>query len=284
MDAVPSNARAAGERGDGQLQPTQAATEVLRSLRLFRMLSDEEFASLAPSVQQRSFRPGAYIVRAGEESPGLYIVLSGRVEIVLHDEECRELILRVFHANDFFGEKTVMHPGAHSESARACEPCEVLYIRQKAVAECLLRNRGALAYVMQVVADRVRTAENKISELAFCDVHMRVASALVDASLEADGAWIVATSSERIARLVGASREMVCRVIKNMIRRGLVRRHKRTLIVLDRASLMNASSRSGRSCGQPHADAAGDCLVPRAARVAPEYSMAHSSSAVRPRV
>jgi len=273
MDAVhlTPGAGTARERGEaGQLHIVCAPNDIPRTVRLFRTLSDDELTGLTASIQHRSYRAGAYIVRAGEESAGLYVILSGRVEILLHDEECRELILRVFGANDFFGEKTVIHGGAHSESARASEACEILYVRQKGVAEYLLRNRGTLSYIMQVVAERVRSAENRIGEFAFCDVYMRVASTLAEMSLEAIGVWIVSTSSERVSRLVGASREMVCRVIKNMIKRGLMRRHKRSLIVLDRALLVDASSRSGRGCRHLHQDLASDCLLARSQTMGPE--------------
>ena len=51
------------------------------------------------------------------------------------------------------------------------------------------------------------------------------------------GEWLVDVGSEFISAMVGASREMVSRVLKDLIRRNLIRRHKRKIIVMDRGAL-----------------------------------------------
>jgi CRP/FNR family cyclic AMP-dependent transcriptional regulator len=69
------------------------------------------------------------------------------------------------------------------------------------------------------------------------DVHGRVARLLMDLARDVNGLWVVDTGSEEMARMVGASREMVSRVLKEMRDGGLIRRDKRKIIVLDRASM-----------------------------------------------
>ena len=81
-----------------------------------------------------------------------------------------------------------------------------------------------------------------MADLALMNVYGRVARVLLENGREANGDWLVETRSEQIAGMVGASREMVSRVIKKMIAKGEVRRYKRKLIVLDRTALALAST------------------------------------------
>ncbi|HEY0336635.1 MAG TPA: helix-turn-helix domain-containing protein, partial [Burkholderiales bacterium] len=91
--------------------------------------------------------------------------------------------------------------------------------------------------ILRNVVGRLREADRKIASLALMDVHGRVARLLMDLARDVNGLWVVDTGSEEMARMVGASREMVSRVLKEMRDGGLIRRDKRKIIVLDRASM-----------------------------------------------
>jgi CRP/FNR family cyclic AMP-dependent transcriptional regulator len=91
--------------------------------------------------------------------------------------------------------------------------------------------------MLRSVVGRLREADRKIASLALMDVHGRVARLLIELAREVNGVWMVDTGSEEMARMVGASREMVSRVLKEMRDSGLIRREKRKIIVLDRASM-----------------------------------------------
>ena len=82
-----------------------------------------------------------------------------------------------------------------------------------------------------------------MANLALVNVYGRVAQLLLETGHDADGEWPVGLRAEDIAALVGASREMVSRVIRSMIERGAVRRYKRKLIVKDRSALFCPGSR-----------------------------------------
>jgi CRP-like cAMP-binding protein len=82
-----------------------------------------------------------------------------------------------------------------------------------------------------------------MADLALKNVYGRVARVLLDNGHEAEGTWLVKPGAEQIAGMVGASREMVSRVIKHMIGKGAVRRYKRKLIVLDRTALTRAAAK-----------------------------------------
>jgi CRP/FNR family cyclic AMP-dependent transcriptional regulator len=211
---------------------------MLRSIPLFSSLTDSDLASMLPAMQQRAFPARTCILRAGESSDGLYVVLSGRVRVLLDDGEGHEIIVAVFGANEFFGEIEVIEGGTRLANFDCVQPTEILQIPRKVVMDWLERDPAAAMLVLRTVTRRLADAHQKIGTLALVNVYGRVARVLVEEGHQgANGEWLVEPGAEQIAAMVGASREMVSRVVKDMINKGMVRRHKRKLIVLDRQLL-----------------------------------------------
>jgi len=76
------------------------------------------------------------------------------------------------------------------------------------------------------------------------DVYGRVARLILDMAVNTEGKWVVdrAPPKQEIARMIGASREMVSRVVKDLHRKGLIRAEKRRIYVLDRQSMQKRAS------------------------------------------
>lgn len=212
-------------------------TTMLRTLPLLSRLSDRELVELIPRIQHRSYPRQTLMLRAGEKSDALYIIVSGKAKILVDDGDGREVTFTSIGSGELFGEMSFADEKPRSASVQALEHCEVLYIPRSALLECLKHNFDAAMYVLKIAVARLRQADLKIASLALMDVRGRVARLLIDLAHDVNGVCIVDTGAEEIARMVGASREMVSRVVKEMAERGLVKRHKRKIIVLDRASL-----------------------------------------------
>ena len=210
---------------------------MLKDLPLFSLLSEEELAALAPAVQRRSFVGGSLISRAGESADGLYVILSGRVHTYVDNGEARQFLVSILGPYDFFGEMALIDARPCPVSVASQEACEVLYIPRKRLLECLQQNAGAAVFMLHTVLARMDELHRKIEGLALMGVRERVARVLLEAGQDADGEWRVALGTEQIAAMVGASREMVSRVLKGMTESGAVRRERRKLIVLDRSAI-----------------------------------------------
>ncbi len=94
--------------------------------------------------------------------------------------------------------------------------------------------------IIRNLVKRLREADRKIESLALIDVYGRVARLLIEmAEQQVDGQWIVekAPPKQEIARMIGASREMVSRVVKDLHDKGVIRAEKRKIFVLDRSSM-----------------------------------------------
>lgn len=215
---------------------------VLKTVPLFSLLSDEQLAQIFPAVQHRTYPRHSFMLRAGEKADALYILIAGRAKIVVDDGEGREVTLSVIGPNEFFGEMSLIDDKPRSASVEALDVCEVLYISKAAFMSCLKDNFDMAMLLLKAVVGRLREADRKIASLALMDVHGRVARLIMELAKQVDDTWIVDTGSEEMARMVGASREMVSRVLKEMRDSGLIRREKRKIIILDRASMDSRSA------------------------------------------
>jgi CRP/FNR family cyclic AMP-dependent transcriptional regulator len=210
---------------------------MLNKLPLFSTLSDDQLAALLPSTQRRSYLARSLILRSGDTTDALYVILSGRVQVVIDSGDSREFIVEVLGPNEFFGEMGLIDDARCSVTVESKEPCEILCIPRKRVLDCLQQNANAAMFVLRSTLTRLRGAYHKIEGLAMMTVYGRVARVLLENGHEANGEWRVDLGTEQIAAMVGASREMVSRVLKEMTEAGTVRREKRKLIVLDRTAV-----------------------------------------------
>jgi CRP/FNR family cyclic AMP-dependent transcriptional regulator len=210
--------------------------ELLRRLPLLSLLTDEQLSYIIPTLRRRSYPPRTFVVCSGDTSEGLYYILSGRVHVIHEDGDAREVIIAALGPHEFFGESTLFVSAPRLQSAQSQDACEILFVPKPLLLIMLQRNPDAAMFMMRMLAERLAIAQQQIASFALIDVYGRVARLLLEHARLKDGEYVVDLRSTVIAAMVGASREMVSRVVREMIERGLLRRSKRKLIVLDRAS------------------------------------------------
>jgi len=113
----------------------------------------------------------------------------------------------------------------HSATVRAEVQTDVLMLGRLEFARCLPENTSMAYAVMKGLVQRLRHADRKIESLALMDVYGRVARALIESSVpNKDGFGLIKDriSRQDLAKMVGASREMVSRVMKDLEERGFI--------------------------------------------------------------
>jgi CRP/FNR family cyclic AMP-dependent transcriptional regulator len=218
--------------------------QILKSVPLFSALSDAHLNALLTCVQHRSYPRGSFILRAGEETDALYIILSGRAKVLIPDEEGHEVILTVLGPHEFFGEMGLLDDLPRSASVETLEACEMLRLSKAGFINVLKDNFELAMLIIRNLVRRMRDADRKIESLALIDVYGRVARLLIDMAQNVEGKWIVehAPPKQEIARMIGASREMVSRVVKDLHKKGLIRAEKRRIQILDKLSMQKRAS------------------------------------------
>lgn len=199
--------------------------ELIRRVPLFSLLTDAQATSIADSVVKRRFRRGERIVEQGKKSDALFILLTGRARVIAADSRGREVIFATLRPGDHVGEMSLIDDEPHSATVVAEVQTDVLELSREEFARCLPENSSMAYAVMRGLVKRLRQADRKIESLALLDVYGRVAHALLEfAAPDKDGQLIIRekVSRQDLAKMVGASREMVSRVMKDIEERGFV--------------------------------------------------------------
>jgi CRP-like cAMP-binding protein len=199
--------------------------ELIRRVPLFAMLTEAQASGVADAVVKRRFRRGEHIVDQGKKSNALFILLSGRARVVSADQRGREVILATLQAGDYIGEMSLIDNEPHSATVRAEVQTDVLMLGRLEFARCLPENTSMAYAVMKGLVQRLRQADRKIESLALMDVYGRVARVLLESASPGENGHLVIRekiSRQDIAKMVGASREMVSRVMKDIEERGFV--------------------------------------------------------------
>lgn len=187
------------------------------------------------------------IVRPGDPADTLYYLREGSVSICMENEEGEELIVAYLNQGDFIGEIGLFSSvGDRAVIVRARSDCrteEISYQQIRSLASNQLRHcyPALLQILAEQMASRLLTTTRKVSDLAFLDVAGRVSATLQSLALQPDamrhpqGMQIKITRQE-ISRMVGCSREMVGRVLKELQDEGLIWAHGKTVIVYSEES------------------------------------------------
>jgi CRP/FNR family transcriptional regulator, cyclic AMP receptor protein len=101
--------------------PPSARQEFLETIPIFAGLNADAVSEIAQSVDESEFRAGEIIVREDEPGNRMFIIHSGRVEVVKHLGQPRETVLATFGSRDFLGEMSIIECVARAASLRTIE-------------------------------------------------------------------------------------------------------------------------------------------------------------------
>lgn len=199
--------------------------------------------SLEPAVQRflghchlRRYGNNSRIIHAGDESSTLYYITRGSVSVLIENETGHEMVLAYLNQGDFFGEMGLFDEDARSALVIARGECEVAELSYQKFREIIEHDPEILMHLTGQISRRLRDTSRKVINLAFLDVAGRVARTLLDLSHQPDavthpdGMQIRITRQE-IAKIVGCSREMAGRVLKELEDQGLITAHGKTIVV-----------------------------------------------------
>jgi len=193
----------------------------------------ERFLSACHS---KKYAAKTVIIHAGDTPDVLYYIIEGSVSVLIEDSDGREIVLAYLNKGDFFGEMGLFDDSTRSAWIRtktSCDLAEISYERYRQLAN---EDPDILFELAAQMAMRLRKTSRKVSDLAFLDVTGRIARTLLDlckepdAMTHPDGMQIKITRQE-IGRIVGCSREMVGRVLKNLEEQGLISVSGKTIVV-----------------------------------------------------
>ena len=197
---------------------------ILRNVPLFAVLDEAQLRALSGVMTRKSAPKNRSIIKAGDPTDSLYIVIAGRIKVQMSDDEGKEVILAVLGPGDFVGEMGLLDGAPRAASVVTIEQSEFVVIAKEDFNAMLKDNFEIAMVIVRGLVKRLREADRKIESLALLDVYGRVARVLIEFSEDVGGRRVVKGKLPRqdIAKMIGASREMVSRVMKGLEVEGYI--------------------------------------------------------------
>ena len=182
----------------------------------------------------RTYPKGATIVNEGDEGNSMFLIQTGSVKAYLSDDKGREVILSAKGPGEYFGELALFDEAPRSASVAALEPCRVMMVSKAILRETLKERPEIAVALLKGLATRIRTLTENVRALALLDVFGRLVTTLYSLAKTADdGKHVIEQklTQQDLANRIGASREMVSRILQDLVRGGYIEiEHKRITI------------------------------------------------------
>ena len=206
----------------------------LTTVPLFSSLSEKELNLLEQARIVRRYNANTTILNDGDTSNALYIINKGKVKVCIANEQGREVVIAQLSDDEHFGEMSLIDDKPRSASIITRTDCEISLIQKDDFQSLLASNPELSLAVMKGLSERLRQADRKIETLALMDVYGRIARALLDMAVDnGDGRLRVEeklTQSD-LASIVGSSREMVNRILKDLTTGGYISREDKQIYI-----------------------------------------------------
>ncbi|MBS0341915.1 MAG: Crp/Fnr family transcriptional regulator [Proteobacteria bacterium] len=191
------------------------------------------FEAVAAHGQVRSFAANAILINEGDSTDSLYVVLTGRVKAYASSEDGREVVLAEYGPGEYFGELS-LDGLRRSASIQAIEPCTCRVVQGAQLQAFLAEHPQFGAHLTRKLIHMVRRLTEQVRSLALQDVYGRVVNLLNELSDPAGEERVLRhkLTQQDIADRVGASREMVNRVMKELAAGGYVTQRDGRIVLL----------------------------------------------------
>ena len=181
---------------------------------------------LAAMGKLQSFKKGAIIFNDGDKGDALYILLEGRVRAYGSAISGKEITYGYVGAGEYFGELT-LDGGNRSANVEALEPCRCAVVTNAQLEAFMQPHPRFGTEMLFTVIQRARQSTDNARSIALMDVYSRLKSAIEKITPDINSG-IHITHSE-LAADVGASREMVSKLLKDLEVGGYVKMQNRQL-------------------------------------------------------
>lgn len=196
------------------------------------MLQSAVLQALLQAFPKRRYRKDFLLIQEGDDAGPLYILLSGRLQAFSFSESGKQVIFGVYEPIDIIGE-LALDGGPRSASVLVTEEAECVVVPQAALREAAENDPALAWWLLQRVIQRARSVTEAARRMALLDVYGRLRAFLCQgASNEGLIVHSPRPTQQAIADRLGASREMVSRLMKDLEQGGYlqVQRHRITVL------------------------------------------------------
>lgn len=224
--------------------PMNSVVPSIRRAPLIGTLPLDVQTELEQSGEEKVYRRRQMIFMADQRNEYVYLLSSGRVKLTRVSPTGREITITIVNPMEFFGEASLFDSGAqYGMTAEVLEDAEVYVFRRNELAAAVGQCPDSLRELVTIQSARRIQAENRLTELVFCDVPTRVARLLSRLAAShgrtaKGGSMIrIKLTHHEIANLIGSTRETTTLVLNDFRKRGLIEIQGRRIIIVDHDAL-----------------------------------------------
>jgi CRP/FNR family cyclic AMP-dependent transcriptional regulator len=200
---------------------------------LIAPLHDETLRNIAATGVVRTFPRSTVLISEGDVGDALYVILSGRVKVYSSNEAGREFVIDFHGAGEYVGEMT-LDGEPRSASVMTVEPTTCAVVNRAQFRDFLLAHPDFAMHLIDRLIHRLRVTTGNLKSLALSDVYGRLVRLLNTLANEVDGKFVVPEklTQQDIADRVGASRDMIGKLMKDLVAGGYLAVEERTIAIL----------------------------------------------------
>lgn len=207
------------------------ALEGLKHIPYLSGVSEDVLKELAESATEKTYRKNTVLINEGDDAGSVFFITSGKVRIYLSNDSGRTVTLSTQEAGSFFGELSLLDGEPRSASVMTLEPTSCLLIPCSAFSSWLEKHPSVALSIIRNLARHIRHSNESIRGLALEDVYGRLVKTLNEMMVATDDGWVIESkpSHQKLANVLGCSREMVSRIMRDLVRGGYVSVEANTL-------------------------------------------------------
>ena len=205
----------------------------LDKIELFSGLAEAQRAQIAAQARLRVYPAGTIVVNEGDEAHGMFIIDSGALKVFVTEENGKEVTLSLLGPEDYFGELALLDEAPRSASVITVERSTLVQISRNDFLGVLNANPASMQLVVRHLVGRIRELTDNVRALALIDVFGRL-SRVFDSLAEPEGEMRVIRrrmTQQDLANLVGASREMVNRILRELVAGDYIEIHHHHILL-----------------------------------------------------
>lgn len=203
---------------------------MLSTVNLFKDLPDELLQQLEKVATLRKYPKNTILFMEGDASGQLFAIRKGLVCVYINDSEGRQLVLNYMGEGEYFGELSLLDDKPRSATVTTVDASEFVCISREAFRDLMRASPTLAQAMMTALVQRIRALTESMRDMALLDVYGRVASSLD--RFCGKGSSHPKLTHQEIANMVGASREMVSRVMKELVFGGYIQVEQKHITVL----------------------------------------------------
>ena len=204
---------------------------------LFAALPITAIEDLTQRVTVRLVAAHHTVVSQDEPGDSMFVIMNGRIKVVIFGENGREVTLSILRPGDAFGEMALFDGEARSANCIASEPTTMLVLSRDDLLGHLANHPRTALNLLGEMARRLRRADDSIAQLALCDVNERLVRQLVSLAREEgtetpEGVLVRRRPTQQeLANMIGSCRETISRAFNQLAREGLIIPRGRAMVV-----------------------------------------------------